>query len=71
MDGKSLVLNGDGIETVECTPDTVITMTHGNKYLVKETVDAVVELFKQYKQEIAQAPIEESPRSVRRFGVKK
>jgi flagellar protein FlbD len=35
-------LNSDLIETVENTPDTVITMLNGKKYIVSETLDDVV-----------------------------
>jgi flagellar protein FlbD len=36
------VLNADLIETVETTPDTVITLTNGKKLIVEETMDEVV-----------------------------
>ena len=37
-----LVLNADLIEHVEVTPDTVIAMTTGQKYMVLETADEVI-----------------------------
>ena len=36
LNGKSFYLNPDLIETMETTPDTVITLTGGNKYVVAE-----------------------------------
>ena len=36
------VLNADLIETVEETPDTVITLTNGKKLIVSESMDEVV-----------------------------
>ena len=38
-----LVLNSDLIEHIETTPDTVITLTTGQKLMVRETVDEVIE----------------------------
>lgn len=42
LDGKEFVVNVDLIETVEATPDTVISLTTGRKYVVRESVDEVV-----------------------------
>jgi flagellar protein FlbD len=38
-----LVVNSDLIEHVEATPDTVIVLTTGQKILVLETADEVIE----------------------------
>ena len=38
-----LVLNSDLIEHVEVTPDTVITLTSGQKLMVLESADEVIE----------------------------
>lgn len=40
--GKRIALNIDLIEKVEETPDTVITLTNGSRYLVAETLDQIV-----------------------------
>ncbi len=45
-------LNADIIETVEETPDTVITLTTGKKIIVKESRQEVSRLVKLYKNEI-------------------
>ena len=45
-------LNADIIETVEETPDTVITLTTGRKVIVKERRQEVAHLVKLYKNEI-------------------
>ncbi len=37
-----LVLNSDLIEHIETTPDTVISLTNGQKFMVLETVDEVI-----------------------------
>lgn len=43
LDGKEFVLNALLVETVEAVPDTLITLTNGRKYVVRESVDEVVE----------------------------
>lgn len=47
--GQSIVLNADLIESIESTPDTVITMIDGRKYMVEEPPDVVVERVVQYR----------------------
>lgn len=50
LNGKSFVLNCEWIETMEETPDTVITLTGGNKYVVAESMDVLIERIAQYHQ---------------------
>ena len=42
LDGKEFVINADLIETVESTPDTVISLVSGRKLVVAESVDEVI-----------------------------
>ncbi|HBR03162.1 MAG TPA: flagellar protein FlbD [Ruminiclostridium sp.] len=44
------VINADWIETVESTPDTVITLTNGKKFIVSEPVEDIVRQVIEYKQ---------------------
>ncbi len=53
MNGTSILLNADWIQTVEKTPDTLITLTSGFKLIVKEKAEEVLAAFKQYKREIS------------------
>ena len=53
FDGTPIVLNADWIQSVENTPDTLITLTTGFKLIVKERTDEVVAAVKQYKRETA------------------
>ncbi len=46
------VLNSELIETIESTPDTVISTINGKKYVVVESVDEVVDKVIQYKGKI-------------------
>lgn len=48
--GGEFVVNADLIETVEATPDTVITLTTGHKLIVQESVDEVVRLVISFKR---------------------
>ena len=52
MNGDKLVLNADLIETVESRPDTILTLTTGNRIMVKETVEELIVKVKQYKKDI-------------------
>jgi len=45
-----MILNADWIQSVEETPDTMITLTTGAKILVKDSVAEVVEAFENYKR---------------------
>jgi len=44
------VVNADLIETIEETPDTVITLTSGKKLIVCESMDEVVRLVMDYRR---------------------
>lgn len=50
--GHSLVINADLIECVEHTPDTVITMIDGRKYMVEESPDDIVARTVQYRSAV-------------------
>lgn len=52
LNDKHFVINAELIETLEETPDTVITLTTGRKYLVKESQDEVLEKVFEYKRKI-------------------
>ena len=51
MNGKNITINSDLIETVEDTPDTVITLTTGRKIIVKESRQTIKNLVKSFKRE--------------------
>lgn len=46
------VLNAELIETIEETPDTVITLTNGKKLIVEESMDEVVRKVMDYRRAI-------------------
>jgi flagellar protein FlbD len=52
QDGSSILVNADRIETVEETPDTVITLAEGKKILVREAAAVVATRFRAYQRAI-------------------
>jgi len=52
LNNIEVTINDDLIETMEETPDTVITLTTGKKILVKENRQEIVNLIKIYKKEL-------------------
>ncbi len=52
MNKFEIILNVDLIETIEETPDTVITLTNGHKIIVIEKADQIIEKIIEYKRKI-------------------
>jgi flagellar protein FlbD len=50
---EPLVLNSDLIEHIETTPDTVISMTTGQKFMVLESPDEVIDRVILFRHSIA------------------
>ncbi|MDR3348034.1 MAG: flagellar FlbD family protein [Acidaminococcales bacterium] len=46
------VLNSDLIETIEETPDTVITLTSGRKLIVEESAKEIVKKILEFRREL-------------------
>ena len=51
-----ILLNSDLIEYVEKTPDTVITLTTGQKIIVLESPDEIVDLVVQFRRLVSTGP---------------
>ncbi|MFH1258979.1 MAG: flagellar FlbD family protein [Elusimicrobiota bacterium] len=47
-----IVLNAELIETLESHGDTVISLTNGNKIIVKDTVEEIIEKVLAYRRSI-------------------
>ena len=66
LSGSVFVLNADLIERLDSTPDTVITLVDGKKYVVTETMSEVVDSIRAYRSAViafsAVAPEAPSPR---------
>lgn len=52
LNGSQLTVNALLIETVEATPDTVISLTTGNRYVVKEDLETVLASIQDYMRSI-------------------
>ena len=49
LGGPVFALNPDLFERCDCTPDTVITLVDGKKYLVAESLPEVISLIRQFR----------------------
>ncbi len=56
LDHSELVVNAELIETVEATPDTVITLTNGKKLVVCEEVDEIIRRVLEYRHHAYLSP---------------
>ena len=52
LNGLPLVLNSDLIKLIENTPDTVITLVNGEKIVVKETSELVLERVVEFRRRV-------------------
>jgi flagellar protein FlbD len=52
LNGEAFALNPDLIERVEGHPDTVAFLVDGTKYVVRETVDEVLQEIREYRAAI-------------------
>ncbi|MDR2694610.1 MAG: flagellar FlbD family protein [Chitinispirillales bacterium] len=55
LSGEQFVLNADHIETIESTPDTVITLNNGKKHIVGNGIEDIVRKSIKYRQLCGQA----------------
>ncbi|MEG0370828.1 MAG: flagellar FlbD family protein [Clostridium sp.] len=49
---QEFYLNCELFEKIEANPDTVITMTNGNKYVVEESPLEILEKIKEFKRDV-------------------
>lgn len=49
LNGNAMVLNSDLIKTAEASPDTMLTLINGEKMIVREELDVVVERIMSYR----------------------
>ena len=48
-----LVVNSDLIEHIETTPDTVVSLTNGQKFMVLESADEIIRRVIAFRRQIA------------------
>ena len=52
LNNEPIMVNPDLIESLESTPDTVVTLTNGNKLLVRESMAEVREKIIDFKRQV-------------------
>lgn len=52
LNNREIILNADHIEKVEAVPDSLITLTNGNKYIVLESTEEIINKVIEYKNRI-------------------
>ncbi len=52
LNGPVFALNPDLVERADCTPDTVVTLVDGTKYLIAESLPELVELIRRYRAQV-------------------
>ncbi|NQT34117.1 flagellar FlbD family protein [bacterium] len=53
LNGKRIHLNGDLIERIESSPDTIVSLNSGRKLIVRETVEELMDKLESYRRAIA------------------
>ncbi len=52
LNGHPLVINSDLIKVIENTPDTVISLVNGEKIVVRETGEQILERIVQFRRRV-------------------
>jgi len=52
LNGPEFALNADLIERAESTPDTVLTMVDGTRYVVRESVTEIIDQIRTFRASI-------------------
>jgi flagellar protein FlbD len=60
LNNQAIMVNADLIESLESTPDTVVTLTSGNKLLVRDTMEEIQAKIIAYQRSV-QGPKEGGP----------
>jgi flagellar protein FlbD len=47
--GERIAVNPDLIERIEENPDTVVTMTNGNRYVIEESIDEITDKIRVFR----------------------
>lgn len=56
LDGHPFILNAELVRYVECRPDTYVTLVSGERIVVREDMEEVVERAIEYQQRKALLP---------------
>lgn len=52
LDGSEMVLNSDQIAWIERMPDTVISLMNGEKLIVREPPDAIIDRIQEFRRAV-------------------
>jgi flagellar protein FlbD len=52
LNGHPMMVNSDLIEQIEATPDTVVTLTSGNKFVIRDSMADVQQKIIAFKRKI-------------------
>jgi flagellar protein FlbD len=52
LHGTSVAVNCDLIERVEATPDTVLTLVDGSRYVVRESVAEIIDKVRTFRASV-------------------
>jgi flagellar protein FlbD len=66
LNNQPIMVNPDLIESLEATPDTVVTLTSGNKLIVRDSMDEVREKIIAFKRRIYAAEAADASEPTRR-----
>ena len=58
LNGERFGVNAEHVERVEETPDTVLTLVDGKKYLIRESLEDVISLVVAYRARILRVSYE-------------
>ncbi|MFL6155076.1 MAG: flagellar FlbD family protein [Marmoricola sp.] len=68
LSGSVFVLNSDLIERIDATPDSVVTLVDGKKYVVAESLEEIVDAVRTYRGQVvavsahlADQPVTDAP----------
>jgi len=52
FNGEMMIVNAELIETVEKTPDTIVSLITGKKYMVQEPVEEIIARVMEYRRQL-------------------
>lgn len=61
LNNQPMALNSDLIKFVEQAPDTVVTLTTGEKLVVRESAEEIIQRVVKFRREVLRGPNWESP----------
>ena len=56
LNHTEIIVNTEHILTLESTPDTIVTLSNGDKIMVTESVDEIIERFVEFRRRIFVGP---------------